>query len=423
MPDPVVVPVTYGYKITVFPSEGDGKVNGRPRWWTATDAVAIEHVEASDTEEVAVLGFADGTSFTLLHHDGALYRPVFAPGTHEPCDVEALEAACRGDVAWLDSPFEPGLGSRNDNKLPKPVNHDRDKTDRRTYRKVSDSEHELARARVVATAGRMLVVDGVVHVACATPTLVLKAPVTLPGKRPEALRLEWSLPGLESDDDAERGPTTVELPHDHYGAVRHHKGPAPIEGPRIRWQARPWRTFGLADLVTARAFGEAAAEAQGLRFEEREGLATVVRDWRLGALPEVPMQRYAKEAFDQVDLKVASLSRASVLDWLDARDALAAGDSVRALDCLASVLDRPDDRSRLPLDALSNLIQENHYAIGGGNARRNDGERADAVMNLLRFVLVERRRAYAVTPDEIDAEAMAGIEMHDLDGPAPGMGR
>ncbi len=426
MPQPFIVPVTYAYSQTVYPFEGHGKVNGFSREWLATDNVAIPHVHGHEVEEVATLGFDDGASFVLLRHEGRLYRPVFAPGTHEPCGMDAFEEAANGMSAWLDNPFRTvrNHDSMQSNRPVKPFREGKSSPDPENWRKLGDSGQDERSAELATVGNNLLVVDGIVHRPCDAPVLVLKSPTAGYHKPPTELRLCWSMDRLESDDDPVTGPTTIRWRAQAQG----HRGSRAYQaigqdaeyGERSNWRRRAWRVFGLNEGLAAKAFGEAMAAMAGVAFKVEPSLVTVERPWHLPDRPKVSLALYAKTIYSAVEYKLTKMSREMAMDWFDARDVGPGKDPVRVLELMGRVLDRPEDLALLKVGGGSDLTNVSPYGNHSDNA---DGEPTlsdggDAVAALLRYRMVERSRAETADIDAHDAEALADLgDFPELEGP------
>lgn len=389
MPDIELVTAKALYEQTVFPRTGFGSRQGTQVSILGEFQVPLRSVTERDAPPVARLGFAHGGAIVLRGHAGLLYRPVLAPRSHEPLDVEGFTQACRGDLPWRDYPFRDrdGYGYDDHNREPESLakrdrSHERDE-----WRRVGENGMAKVAERVAQSATGMLVVDGIVHVACPQPRLVLKTRRE-PGKPGYAMLLTWSLPRLDGDDDPVLGPSVLEEPKDEW----QRKQNDPILK-RLSFADSHWRWFGLRQWEAAEAFGAEVARLQGIPFEAQEDAVAVLDPRPLAPYRGPDPRASAKDAMTRVGLSLERNPRPVIEAWLDGRDALARGDYHACMTRLAGALGL-EDPAAPPAKALNwdgNLSGASSTFEGGPI--------------LLRYVMVEGREA--PTPEQSEEDALS----------------
>jgi hypothetical protein len=136
----------------------------------ASGTVALDRVDAAEAPVFATLATPGGGAFDLRRIDGATFRPVFSPGGWTPATEDEFRAAAADGGAWRDNPLlerpkgtNCALGVRDVAMAPK-------KTREGDNAAQADSE-----TACLARAGRLVVVDGVVHRRTAEPVLEIVA--------------------------------------------------------------------------------------------------------------------------------------------------------------------------------------------------------------------------------------------------------
>ncbi len=155
----------------------------------------VERVEASEAPVAARLANDRGDVVVVRRVGTLLYRPVLAPGGWEPVRMGRFVEACGTGEPWLDAPHLPQGAGRG--RCPMPL----DDLASPVTGGARHAEHDAsAVARCRDRAGRLLIVDGVVHRRCDAPTIGLARHVgrTLPRG---GLRLGWRLGNLTQFDD------------------------------------------------------------------------------------------------------------------------------------------------------------------------------------------------------------------------------
>ncbi len=146
---------------------------------TSRATAALRQVDVASAPPVLRLRMASGDWLVLREHEGALLRPVLAPGSSGPVSVEDFLDAVLSGRAWADDPFASPVRDRL-------VLLDREAApwtgtpgDART-----DAARALALHEASARAGSLTVVDGIVHRRTGKPTCYLSGSVAPdPGTR------------------------------------------------------------------------------------------------------------------------------------------------------------------------------------------------------------------------------------------------
>lgn len=154
----------------------------------------LRHVAGDEAPVVARLKPDGGDWFALRTVDGVLHRPVFSPGSWEPCTVAAFADASAGSVAWVDNPFLPAPAWDASVAAPSDVAV-------RGVAAKDDGEREAASRACIVRAGGLVAVDGIVHRPCPEPTLHLSMR-RLPGPGRDvtanSLRPAWSMGDIDA---------------------------------------------------------------------------------------------------------------------------------------------------------------------------------------------------------------------------------
>ena len=125
----------------------------------------LERLSAGDAPVVARLSSPLGPDLEVRAFEGTVFRPVLAPGRWEPVTPSEFAAAAAAGIAWVDSPFGPPVGDSEvilapaDYAGPLPAQPDA---------AVAGAE---AATVALARAGRLAVIDGVVHRSTQPPVL------------------------------------------------------------------------------------------------------------------------------------------------------------------------------------------------------------------------------------------------------------
>jgi hypothetical protein len=136
-----------------------------PQRHMAVAAAPIDRIDASEAPVFATLSTPEGGTIDLRRIDGAVFRPILAPGCWRPATEAEFRAAARDGAAWRDCPFDA------------PPPPDRSAMALDEYCTPSDvpggaDEADSARERIVA-AGRLVVAAGIVHRRTVEPTLAV----------------------------------------------------------------------------------------------------------------------------------------------------------------------------------------------------------------------------------------------------------
>lgn len=345
MTDVRFVRIGHPYVAKVFPHDGEGKILGNVETFRMTTDVAIREGDSGDYPVAVSLSLGDGR-IEVRHGDGSFWRPLLAPGTLTPLSFAAFEDLADGSSPWRDSPFLPRFVERfkDGNKDPKPLIDGLHEFHRRYYRKIEDDGSAAAARIAQAAASDLLVIDGVVHLRCPEPTLMLKTT-----KRKGGFKLTWRLPRLEGDDDV-HGATSFSVTNNH-GNYRYGRGAVERpSGPRINFRY-PWRLFPIACLPEAIEIAGETARRFGRDMAYDEGMVQVHRaDLLTSEIPELSDETSASAVLGHLKGIVTDLSKAAAIEWLEARERLSEGNSRAALDHLRAILDMPEDSARLGWD-------------------------------------------------------------------------
>jgi hypothetical protein len=171
----------------------------------AFSAAALDRVDADDAPVFAALATDDGGSLALRRIDGEPYRPILAPGAWRPVGEAEFRAAVRDGVAMRDNPFrhKPSASASA-------MAVDELSALAETSFAGTPAEADAALART-AMAGRLVVVDGIVHRRTVEPTVEIVA-------TDETLRLKhydqevgrrWRLAWKLGDDLAQTDPQSA----------------------------------------------------------------------------------------------------------------------------------------------------------------------------------------------------------------------
>ena len=378
-------------------------MNGRVRRFATTTGVTLVEKEPHEVELVARLGRPDGVPPMAVHRiDGRLFRPVRKPGSWESCRVEDFAEAVQGRASWLDDPFNP---RRTDSlRAPEPSMARVEAFREFEYRKTSDSRFDEDRAATFAAAAKLVVVDGELFMPCDDPILVVKSLPKRDAHRVHDLRITWCVGELSGDDDPVTG--HVESPRDTF---LHRRLPPP-PSQRTNFAARPWRVFDLRDLQPAAEFARELAGRQKSALEDvPDDLVDVVEGAGIGAPRLLDHAFLVGACYGTVKTRISDMSRASVLDWLDARDARNEGRHLDVVESLVAILRRPGDAEKLTWgwSEMATYSSQTPSDVG------------DEAANLLRYDLYDRERIASSSLDADDAAALADA----FDSPGLGFDR
>lgn len=325
MADPVFVDVGHPYTARAF---AEGKRSGEEKSFRARTNVAIRSVGDDETDLVASLGFGKG-EIDVRFHDGSFWRPLIQPDAAAPMDVDRFAELAQGVVSWRDNPFI------RRSAVHYVIPEDRPDAPRflqsaasfhaSDWRRVESSLKRQAEAEMHAVAADLLVVDGIVHRRTEPPVLVLKTAIVA-ARTQRGYLLTWHMPFVEGDDD-DRGPTT-RVPVAGGTAM----------GSRLPFAAVGWRRFPLVDMDIALSVAETLGRLRRMPVEVHGSVAvhradllpTVERD-------AVPLDALAQESVAALRVRIGHMPRHIVESWLDARDALEAGDFEAAVSTVHSI--------------------------------------------------------------------------------------
>lgn len=332
MADTALVTVAAIYRQKVFPRRGTGAIQGIDISLRGEFDLALKDVPESLAHPVATLPLEHGGSIVLREHEGRFLRPVLAPGSLEPMDAEGFRSALAGYESLRDDPFAQPDYTRDRNTPPRSVGERVSNTDPDDCRKVGENNSEEVRDELLRRSADVILVEGVPHVACPEPRLLLKSIVS-PEGRLGRLVLTWSLPGLDGDDHPELGPSSME-PLQHHELQ--HKGPAPRPRKRLDYGGKArWRWLSLGEGLAAEAFGRRLATLMSQPFDAPRAHVTIHDPRPFSPMAPPDPTASAKAAIESVGSKLSQQPRDRIEAWLDARDSAAAGDPEAALAILA----------------------------------------------------------------------------------------
>ncbi len=216
--DDPVVPFTYTHSITYFPHAGGGKLSGNGGTLAHVGHARIRTVTSAQAPLVASLERPDGLgTLDVRMVQGVLMRPLRAPGSWEPCDLDTFVESLRGASKWRDSPIfgVNGTGAhhgRPEAECARPLAHYAGQSRRVD---VNERDRATAEAAALAALGTLVVVDGTVMAPTDEPVLVVgqegdKGPV----------RVDWTFSDYGSQDDPAHG-RTKEKPYQERHARGH----------------------------------------------------------------------------------------------------------------------------------------------------------------------------------------------------------
>ncbi len=182
--------------------DGARRVRFAHAWQPMGDGVALAAAAgetylgevASEAAPVVCSLPAPGGTLSVRRHGTSWLRPVLSPGSWDPVDVATFSRAAASGEAWVDSPFLPATPRG------RPALAMWDHAEHRTPTFPENARIDVARDAVLVRAGRLVVVDGVVHRGCGEPMVDLRV-------RGGALVVGWTLDGLSegSNPDTLRG--------------------------------------------------------------------------------------------------------------------------------------------------------------------------------------------------------------------------
>ncbi len=182
-----IIPYAYG---------GGGPMSGR---FATEIEVPVVSVDVADVPVVARLRAGDGTWLGVRSHAGGYIRPVLAPETWRPIDIDDFKAACSGRTAWADPPFVPD--GPHDGIRIAPLAYLATVRVSTPGRRAAVAE---ARATALAGLGAVFAVEGIVHVPTTAPALRLGSR-TVQGYAPPSsdrtLAVTWTVDGLDGLSD------------------------------------------------------------------------------------------------------------------------------------------------------------------------------------------------------------------------------
>ncbi len=220
------------------------------------DAV-VECIPADEAPVAIELSNADSGAMRFRVHDGILYRPVLAPGSTRGCSLEEFVDAAGTGLPWVDNPFLPRR-SRQSLRAGGTVLGVADAVGARKGPPAAVTA--AGAAACLARAGRLIVVDGVVHRDTALPTVHLVRHHAPSGTR---RRLGWALSGVMEDATPQ--------------------GTLAVEGTREAWSGDPgteadfaWLDLPITSLDGSRAMARDLADLMAKHLPEhlREGWST-----------------------------------------------------------------------------------------------------------------------------------------------------
>jgi hypothetical protein len=390
MPETELVHLIAPYTQKVFPRAGHGKLQGTDVTMQGRFPLALRSVTEREARPVATLPFEHGAPIVLREHEDRLYRPVLSPGSFVPIDLVGFVEASSGMEAWRDYPFRKAhsYSNHDTNTGPRPHLERAFEDAQPDWRRLGENDIEAVGERLAARMADMLLVDGVVHVACEQPRLLLKTRKA-PGGKDVELALTWSLPGLEGDDHPLLGPSVLEAPNEFEAKQ---KNPTLK---RLSHEGQEWRWFGLSEGPDARRFGATIARLNGIPFAG--GPEVVVHDPRaVSPHPGPDPRKSAKSVLSRVGSGLERRTRREVEAWLDARDALEAGNHDACMTGLAEALglSDPDAAPSKALEWKSSALSHSIY---------------DAGPLLVRYVTVEGRNAPTVEETEEDVLSLGAL--------------
>ncbi len=119
----------------------------------------VDVVDPADAPAVLALTSKDGHTFEVRRQGVVWFRPILEPGSWRPIGIDRFVQATASGEAWFDNPFLPRPAGPRES----PLHMDDAVTPGLRASCASDELDERAKSRALGRAGRLALIDGIVH--------------------------------------------------------------------------------------------------------------------------------------------------------------------------------------------------------------------------------------------------------------------